>query len=179
MSSIPFKYLGYLIGGNSRREGFRNLIIDKIKFRLSRWKGKVLSMAGRLLKASISVCKSIRKLRARVLLVWGHKSRKIAWVSWEKLLELVRKNMQTYGRRWLDIKDIGRFNSALLAKWELRLGMEERGLWRGVLESRYGQWRNMDDNSMKKNILFGGGIFIKFVVRDCIKIGLGTVLNWR
>jgi len=55
--------------------------------------------------------------------------------------------------------------------------MEERGLWRGVLESRYGQWRNMDDNSMKKNILFGGGIFIKFVVRDCIKIGLGTVLN--
>jgi len=45
LMNIPFKYLEMLIGGNPRREEFWNPIIDKIKLRLSRWKGKVLSLA--------------------------------------------------------------------------------------------------------------------------------------
>jgi len=38
----------------------------------------------------------------------------------------------------LGIKDISRFNSVLLAKWKWRLEKEDGGLWRDVLESRYG-----------------------------------------
>jgi len=38
----------------------------------------------------------------------------------------------------LEIKDIGNFNVVLLAKWKWRLGRPKLGLWREVLESRYG-----------------------------------------
>jgi len=43
----------------------------------------------------------------------------------------------------LRIKDIGRFNAALVAKWKWRLGIGKMGVWKEVLESRYGGWREM------------------------------------
>jgi len=43
----------------------------------------------------------------------------------------------------LGIKGIGKFNYALLAKWKWRLGSVEGGSSRDVLESRYGDWRDM------------------------------------
>lgn len=43
----------------------------------------------------------------------------------------------------LGIKDIGKFNATLLAKWKWRLGMEEGGAWRDILDSIYGSWRDM------------------------------------
>ena len=42
------KYLGMIIGENLRRSEFWKPIVDKIKNRLSRWKGRMLSMAGRI-----------------------------------------------------------------------------------------------------------------------------------
>jgi len=45
---IPFKYLGMTIGRNPRRVSFWDPVIDKIKSTLSRWKGRLLSMAGRV-----------------------------------------------------------------------------------------------------------------------------------
>ena len=43
----------------------------------------------------------------------------------------------------LGIREIGRFNAALLAKWKWRIGMEDGGAWKDILESRYGSWRDM------------------------------------
>jgi len=37
------------------------------------------------------------------------------------------------------------FNEALLAKWKWRLGIEEKGLWKNILESKYGSWKSLDD----------------------------------
>jgi len=34
-------------------------------------------------------------------------------------------------------RDTGKFNLALLAKWKWRLGREEGGVWKEVLESTY------------------------------------------
>jgi len=45
---LPFKYLGMPIGGNPRRSMFWNPVVDKIRSRLLRWKGILLSMASRL-----------------------------------------------------------------------------------------------------------------------------------
>jgi len=45
---FPFKYLGISIGENPRKVNFWRPIIHKIKAKLSMWKGKLLSMAGRL-----------------------------------------------------------------------------------------------------------------------------------
>lgn len=44
---VPFTYLGKNIGGNPRRALFWKSIIHRIKSRLYRWKGKVLSLAVR------------------------------------------------------------------------------------------------------------------------------------
>jgi len=43
----------------------------------------------------------------------------------------------------LEIKDVGKFNCALVAKWKWRLGAGETGVWKDILESRYGGWRKM------------------------------------
>jgi len=43
----------------------------------------------------------------------------------------------------LGIKDVGKFNITLVAKWKLRLGIRETGVWKDILESRYGDWREM------------------------------------
>jgi len=63
------------------------------------------------------------------LWVWGHEGKKIAWVGWDKICG-------PEGEGGLGIRDIGKFNSALIAKWKWRLGVEEGGLWKEVRESR-------------------------------------------
>ena len=45
---VHFSYLGVLVGGNHKRCAFWDGVITKIRNRLSAWKGKTLSLAGRL-----------------------------------------------------------------------------------------------------------------------------------
>jgi len=151
---LPFKYLGMIVGGNLRRERFWIPIIEKIKLCLSSWKGKLLSMVVRmclvksminalplfylsLYKAPVPVCQQIRKIQASFLRGWGYEGKKIAWIGWDKIC-------RPEGEGGLGIRDIGKFNYALIAKWKWRLGVEEGGLWKEVLESRYGSWRNLN-----------------------------------
>jgi len=79
---LPFKYLGMSIGGNPRRREFWNPVVKKFSSRLSRWKGRLLSMVGRIcliksvisalplfyfsfFKAPASVCNQIRRIQAK------------------------------------------------------------------------------------------------------------------
>jgi len=97
---LPFKYLGMPIEGNPRKSVFWNPVVEKIRSRLSRWNGRLLSMAGRIclinsvisalplfyfsfFRAPVSVCNLIRCIQAQFLWRWGHDSRKIAWVKWK------------------------------------------------------------------------------------------------
>jgi len=43
----------------------------------------------------------------------------------------------------LGIINIKLFNVALLGKWIWRMGSSEDGLWKEVLESKYGGWRSL------------------------------------
>ena len=69
---------------------------------LQTWKGKLISMAGRLClikavftaiplfylslyKVSVGVCKTIRRIQAKFLWGWGFEGKKIAWVAWDKV----------------------------------------------------------------------------------------------
>jgi len=45
---VPFIYLGLEVGGNPRKKKFWEPVLRKLKSRLSVWKGRFLSMAGRL-----------------------------------------------------------------------------------------------------------------------------------
>jgi len=79
---------------------FWNPIVDKIHSRLSRWKGRMLSMVGRIcliksvisalplfyfsfFKAPITESNQIGRIKAKFLWDWDLKV-KIAWVKWKK-----------------------------------------------------------------------------------------------
>ncbi|GKV51184.1 hypothetical protein SLEP1_g57855 [Rubroshorea leprosula] len=63
--------------------------------------------------------------------------RKIAWVSWEKVC-----NSRKDGG--LGVKDLEKFNMALLGKWRWRLVVEKEALWNRVVEAKYGIHRRRD-----------------------------------
>jgi len=162
---LPFKYLGMPIGGNPRKRVFWNPVVENIRSRLSRWKGGLLSMAGRIcliksvistlslfyfsfFRAPVSVCNQIRRIQAQFL--WGCRP-------------------VEYGG--LGIKDISCFNVGLLAKWKWRLGTSKEGLWWEILQARYRCWRKMGVSS-------GSGIesvWWKDLIRVCGNVTQG---NW-
>jgi len=99
---VPFKYLGLEVGGNPRKKKFWESVLNKMEARLSVWKERFLSMAGRicviksilttvplyylsLFKAPDSVCKSITSIQRRFLWGWGKENKSISWVSWKNL----------------------------------------------------------------------------------------------
>ena len=77
--------------------------------------------------------KEITKLQRKFLWGWGADGRKIACTSWENICKAKEEG-------GLGIRRIDLFNKALLAKWLWTLGSPETGLWKDVLESKYGQW---------------------------------------
>jgi len=144
----PFKYLGLEVGGNPRKKTFWKPVLEKLKARLSVWKGRFLSLAGRtcvikfvltaiplfylsVYKAPELVYKSIISTQRKFLWGWGKEKKPISWVSWGD----VCKQKEDGGLR---IKDIRKLNFALVAKWRWRLISQEKGKWKEVLLSKYG-----------------------------------------
>ncbi|XP_068475067.1 uncharacterized protein [Phaseolus vulgaris] len=99
----PFKYLGLEVGGNPRKKTFWKPVLEKLKARLSVWKGRFLSLAGRtcviksmltaiplfylsVYKSPESVYKSIISTQRKFLWGWGKEKRPISWrlISQEK-----------------------------------------------------------------------------------------------
>jgi len=155
----PFVYLGFPVSGSHKRCAFWNGVIEKVQARLSRWKGRCLSMTMRicLIKSVLSFIPlffvSLFKLPSRVvdklviikrnfLWGWGSDGRKIAWASWKKVCKPCK-----FGG--LGIIDPKLFNLALLGKWIWRLGSEKGGLWKEVLVSKYGGWRNLGGEGIR------------------------------
>ena len=158
---IPFIYLGMQVGANPRRKKFWEPVVEKVKARLSTWKGKCLSFAGRLCliksvltsiplfylsfyKAPTSICDKISSLQRSFLWAWGKDGKHISWVSWEK----VCKSQEEGG---LGVKNIRKFNRALLAKWKWRLMSEENGKWKQILLSKYGSGVGTNQGSGSQN----------------------------
>jgi len=95
---VPFIYLGMPVRGCHKRGDFWNGVIEKVHIRLSRWKGRCLTMAGRvcLIKSVLSsiplfymslfklpsgVAGKLIRLQRSFLWGWGAKGRKMAWAS--------------------------------------------------------------------------------------------------
>jgi len=157
---VPFKYLGLEIGGNPRKKKFWEPIIVKLSTKLNTWKGRFLSMAGRIcliksvftslplyyfsfFKAPEAVCDSIVRIQRRFLWGWGRENRLISWVSWDNICRPLEEG-------GLEIKDVRKFNAALLAKWKWRLMSGEKGVWKYILLSKYGTKLNQRGRNQKK-----------------------------
>ena len=162
LMDIPFTYLGLTIGGNPSRCAFWEPVLSKIRKKLSVWKGRNMSFAGRVcliksvinaislfflsfFKAPIGVCKEITKLQSKFLWGWGAEGRKIVWTSWENICKVKKDG-------GLGIRRIDLFNKTLLAKWLWRMETPETGLWKEVLESKYGSRRLTNSSRWWKDL---------------------------
>jgi len=170
----PFKYLGLLVVGSHKRVSFWEGVIERVKSRLGRWKGRFLSLAGRvclsksvlssiplfyisMYKLPSAVLKEIEKNQRRFLWGWGSEGRKLAWVSWKKACKLREAD-------GLGILNLKLFKTTLLGKWIWHLETEKSGLWKEILDSKYGGWRilqeqrsNAKDSSWWRDLKVGDG----------------------
>jgi len=90
------------IRGNLRNKKFWQLMVEKFRSRLTSWKGKLISIAGRvcLIKSLISalplyylsffkmprnVIKELVRIQINFLWGWGSEGRKTTWVSWDNI----------------------------------------------------------------------------------------------
>ena len=115
--ALPFVYLGIPIGANPRRARVWEPIIQKCERRLARVPQTVIN--------------KLIKIQRRFLWGGGHDSKKIEWISWEKVCLPTDKG-------GLCIKDINTFNMTLLGKWMWNLMQHQGALWVAVLEAKYG-----------------------------------------
>jgi len=82
------------------------------------------------------VMKEIVRFQRKFLWGWGADSRKNS-------VGIVGKDVRTKRGGGLGMVNIRRFNIALLGKWIWRLGYDKHGLWKEVVDSKYGGWRDL------------------------------------
>ncbi|GKV43650.1 hypothetical protein SLEP1_g50914 [Rubroshorea leprosula] len=116
VGEFPMKYLGIPIGANHRKLAMWQPLVDSFKRKLASWKG---------------ILKSIDKIHRSFL--WGGEGvvKIINWVSWER----VCKQKEHGG---LGVRDLRKFNLALMGKWWGRLATNGEGLWKKVIVGKYG-----------------------------------------
>ena len=68
--------------------------------------------------------------------LWGWDADEIAWSSWSKVCDPCEASD-------LGILDLRVFNTTLLGKWIWRLGSDKGGMWKEILDSKYGGWRSL------------------------------------
>ncbi|XP_048491371.1 uncharacterized protein LOC125492703 [Beta vulgaris subsp. vulgaris] len=147
IGSIPFSYLGLPIGGNTSSIQLWEPIMLKMTKKLASWKGKMLSIGGRLtlIKSSLTslplyfmsiypapkgVMQKIIKLVRSFL--WGGNSNKSSMplVSW-KIVQLPK------ACGGLSIGNMVHKNLALLFKWIWRYFDDPSHLWCQVIKAKY------------------------------------------
>ena len=140
-------YLGLpTLVGRSKYHTF-SFLKDRVWKKLQRWKGKILSRAGKeiLIKAvaqsiptytmsvfqlPVKLCEELQAMCARFW--WGQvgNERKIHWLSWDKL---ARPKIEG----GMGFKDLHHFNIAMLAKQGWRLMQNQDSLLFHCLKARY------------------------------------------
>ncbi|XP_058760640.1 uncharacterized protein LOC131633987 [Vicia villosa] len=127
VDKFPFKFLGFIVGGNQRNINFWNPVISSLKAKLAGWKGKLLSIGGRvtLLNSVVSnipsyqlsfykvpskVVKDIRAIQRKFLWQGIKDKRCVAWRAiWSGVMNVRYSNLRT--RLWsrgvesYDLKD--------------------------------------------------------------------------
>ncbi|KAE8720088.1 hypothetical protein F3Y22_tig00109919pilonHSYRG00044 [Hibiscus syriacus] len=149
IGSLPFKYLGIPLGADPRLLASWAPIIDRFAQKLTGWKSRTLTFAGRVVLVSSvmsvlplnymstfvvpkSVLAKIDQIRKNSLRDFSNGSRKIARVNWGVICK--PKKFGGAGVLNLNVK-----NKALLAKWIWRFNSEQAVLWRKMIVAKYGE----------------------------------------
>jgi ribonuclease HI len=157
VSSTPNigKYLGFPLRPNGRSSRDFDFIVEKVQAKLSSWKAKLLSPAGRIVLIQsvtssipayymqnvalpVRICSKLDKLNRDFL--WGSSSerKKMHMVGWEKVCKPKDKG-------GLGLYSTKSRNIALLAKLNWRVMEDADVLWAKTLQSKYCPSGIMDD----------------------------------
>ncbi|XP_058746295.1 uncharacterized protein LOC131619188 [Vicia villosa] len=146
-----FSFLGIRVGSNPRRVKFWSPLVDKLRRRLSTWKGRWLSFGGRiiLLKSVLGslpiftfsfylapkkVIQEINKIQSNFLFGGGGgaaEKKSVHWVGWDVVCDSMDDGS-------LGIKRLEEFNLSLLTKWKWRILEDSNSIWYRMLKARYG-----------------------------------------
>ncbi|GJT82756.1 RNA-directed DNA polymerase, eukaryota, reverse transcriptase zinc-binding domain protein [Tanacetum coccineum] len=152
-----FVYLGVMSGENMARHKAWVDVVLKLKFRLSKWKAKTLSIGGRLtllksvlgasplynmsiFKAPKGVLKEMESIRNNFFIGADLSDKKITWVAWNKVLASKKKG-------GLGVSSFYALNRALLLKWVWRFVSQDGSLWFQVIQAIYGS--TIDSHSVQ------------------------------
>ena len=147
-SSLPITYLGLLLGAKFKDRAIWNPILEKMERKLASWKRFYLSKGGKvtLLKSTLStlptyylslfpipvdVANRIEKLQRDFLSGGIDESHKFNLVNWAQVCSPLKSG-------GLGVRNLRKFNQALLGKWLWRYGIETNHLWQQVIDIKYG-----------------------------------------
>ncbi|GKD68062.1 RNA-directed DNA polymerase, eukaryota, partial [Tanacetum coccineum] len=144
----PFRILGVMVGDCMARKSAWTDTVQKLHYRLSKWKVKTLSIGGRLTllksvlgasplynmsiyKVPKGILKEMETIRSNFFKGADPSERKISWVSWEKVLASKKNG-------GLGVSSFHSLNRALLLKWAWRFISQDGSLWYRVIQALYG-----------------------------------------
>ncbi|GJY20173.1 hypothetical protein Tco_0392739 [Tanacetum coccineum] len=130
-------------------------LVDRFQKRLSNWKSNSLSIGGRLtlikavigslgvyffstFKAPKFIINKLEGIRRKFLWGGSSDSKKIAWVSWSKVIAPLNQG-------GLNIGSLSISNQGLLAKWWWRFAIENTSLWCNIIRSIHGPQCGLHD----------------------------------
>ncbi len=148
VSALPMTYLWLPLGAKFNSTSIWDPILEKMERRLAGWKRLYLSKGGKLtlLKSTLSnlptyflslfhlpagVAAEIERIRRNFLWSGMGDSHTVHLVKWAKICEPIQNE-------GLGVKNLRRFNQALLGKWLWRYGTEQEELWRQIVAAKYG-----------------------------------------
>ncbi|XP_021985231.1 uncharacterized protein LOC110881199 [Helianthus annuus] len=200
IGSMPFNFLGLTIGANMKREKYWKIVLDEFNKKLSAWKAKCLSFAGRMVLAKAvmgalpnyffsmylapkKVIKALDTIRRDF--IWGRNAGKykIRWIAWGKMTK--PKQLGGFG-----LGDLRSANLALMAKWWWKYKTKPEELWTKVIRSIHVSNRcykimpiNNKYAGIWKDIVAAGkelgGIGISTAEEIVVEVGTGnTVKFW-
>nr|KAJ0205866.1 hypothetical protein LSAT_V11C500287660 [Lactuca sativa] len=155
-ANFPFSYLGISVGGSMSRVSSWDVIVDRFRKRLSKWKVKMLSIGGRL---------TLDKSVLGSLGIYFFSLFRMS-VKWDIIL-----NSRDKGGLQFGILDA--FNRALLVKWKWRFLHEQSSLWVRFIKGLFGLSR-----SLLNDVRHSGGRGVWQTIVDCIKNGKGEYLRF-
>ncbi|WVZ53763.1 hypothetical protein U9M48_004664, partial [Paspalum notatum var. saurae] len=128
LGSFPFRYLGLPMHYRKLRNSDWRHIEERFEKRLIGWKGKLLSVGGRLVLIN-SVLSSLPMFMLSFFAIpKGHK-KKYHLIKWDQ----IRQPKEQGG---LKIIDLEAQNKCLLSKWLFKLANED-GIWQTILRNKY------------------------------------------
>ncbi|XP_035843871.1 uncharacterized protein LOC110927588 [Helianthus annuus] len=163
-SSLPFKYLGLMVGANMNRISNWKSVYDVFDARLAKWKAKLLSIGGRitLIKAILQSIPnyyfSLYKVLVQVVKDLEAKIRNFLWGGDDsvKKLHWVARDRVTLPKKYggLGLSKLKNTSIALLSKWGWRFLVDKNRLWSQTIEALH-KVRNKDDFLPCKKSLSG------------------------